>query len=351
MQRLRLGIFLLISLASSLLPTTTHAQSAQLFQKAPPQLQADIDTNSFALHFSPTHTALIALLQQRTLNPTQNTRLGLVYLARHDAQGNLLWPHDQLPPGWYRLLLQPQPDSSFTVRLENTTGHQASFPATLEAVPPPSPDDAALQVGIAASPNGLTFWVRLSPYQQLRFHIPWASSPQPASEVDPLEGILQTALLEALQELRQLGSPLDSSRLVVASSDNVVLAAALTPGLDPLSLEQLQQGLSFAVFLAARKFPGHQRGEAVRFHLQRLDSARYVLRRLDLLGKTIAADTLRPAPQRQPFRLQFALALGQPPEVCLAVPEGALCFFWPLTAAIPQEIAAVPGDGSVVLTW
>ncbi|SHL10169.1 VWD domain-containing protein, partial [Rhodothermus profundi] len=31
--------------------------------------------------------------------------------------------------------------------------------------------------------------------------------------------------------------------------------------------------------------------------------------------------------------------------------EGALCFFWPLTAAIPQEIAAVPGDGSVVLTW
>ncbi|MDQ7040445.1 MAG: VWD domain-containing protein, partial [Rhodothermus sp.] len=330
------------------------AQTSQLFRKAAGQLQEDIDTTSFAVYAGPGHTAILALLQERTLNASGDTRLGVLYLARHDAQGNVLWPTDNLPPNWYRVVLRRQPDSSYAVLLEDAEGRQASFPAQVNATIPPSLDDAALQVGLAPYGDGIDFWTRLSDYQVVQFAIPWAQAPQSAPEADAVETATRQAVLQALQELRQLGGQPDSSRVVIASTDNVVLAGALEQGVTSLSEAELQQGVSFAVFIAARKHPQRLHGEAVRFVLQEVDSLRYVLHRLDVVGKTIASDTLEARTQERPLAqaLHFALEVGRPPEVCLALPgERQVCFLWPLTAVIPTDVAAVPGDGSVILTW
>ncbi|WP_143149633.1 hypothetical protein, partial [Rhodothermus profundi] len=305
-----------------------------------------------ALYLDPQLTALLALAEQLPGNLSHPFTLGVLYLARHDAQGNVLWPAENMPPGWYRIALHPQSDSTYAIVVEDVKGRQATFPATLAETLPPSLDDAAFQAGIVAYGDAIDFLARLNSRQQVRFRIPRSSVPQPAPETDPVESTTRQALLQVLHELQQLGT-LDSTRVLITSSDNVVMASALAPDISPLSEAQLQDGLSFGVFIAARKHPQRTLGEAVRFEIQRIDSLRYVLQRIDALGKTIAVDTLAPRPwQRPPAQaLHIALAVGRPPEVCLAVPEGALCFFWPLTAAIPQEIAAVPGDGSVVLTW
>ncbi|WP_178139361.1 VWD domain-containing protein, partial [Rhodothermus profundi] len=330
------------------------AQRSALLQQAAAQLQVAIDTASIVLYLDPRLTTLFAPIDPLPDNFAHPATLGLLYVTQYDQQGTPQGLNPELPPGWYRLRVFSD-NTTLTVELDDNKGHSLSVPATLDTTRPPSPDDAALRVGLVASRDALELMIRLGNDRLLRFHIPRAATAPSTTQADTIEALSRRALLQTVAQLRRLSPQIDTTRTLIVSTDNVVLAGALEPGLDLLTDEALRQGVSFAVLIAARKYPGRRLGEAVRFELQRFDSTRYVLRRLDALGKTIATDTLERRIAQRPLTtaLYFNAEVGAPPEICLglSVSQEALCFLWPLTAEIPTQVAAVPGDGSVVLTW